>query len=121
MMSKNVKIRTLKSPGPELSDFDPGAYLASLDFYETEDVVTEEDRDGLAQFIHLLAFIALKFRSNNWSASSLPHGSSAYLAVQSHFEHLDGWNQIYTEGQGIVYRDLATFLMNHFPPKPPGS
>ena len=58
-----VRIRTLVAPTPPLDEFDPGAYLSSLEFYETTDPITDADRDGLAQFVHFLAFIALKARS----------------------------------------------------------
>ena len=58
-MTKSVKIRTLIAPEGDLTEFDPGRYLSELEFYETDDPVTEEDRDGLAQFVHYLAFLAL--------------------------------------------------------------
>ena len=59
MTHRSVKIRTLTAPRSDLSSFDPGEYLSGLDFYETADPISEEDRDGFAQFVHILTFMAL--------------------------------------------------------------
>lgn len=119
-MEKSVKIRTLPAPQAPLTAFDPGEYLNGLDFYETEKPVTEEDRDGLAQFVHFLAFLALQARSTNWDGSTVRQGTSAYRALESHFGHLEGWQEL-TKGESCLqYRRLATFLMEHYPPRSSG-
>ena len=64
-MSRAVKIRKLTPPPMPLEDFDPGAYLGSLEFYETEAAIGEEDRDGLAQIAGL--------SSRQLSGFLLPH------------------------------------------------
>lgn len=114
-----VRIRTLVAPTPPLDEFDPGAYLSSLEFYETTDPITDADRDGLAQFVHLLAFIALKARSTKWQTATIGHGTDAFLAIQSHFATLDGWKELAGESADLLYSRLAKFLIRHFPPRAP--
>lgn len=121
IMCKSVKIRELKAPEADLSKFDPGCYLANLEFYETDETVSNEDRDGLAQFIHFLAFLALQSQSSHWDSSIVPRGSSAFRAIESHFNDLDGWDAAALDKGDISYRDLASFLMSHFPPRSPRS
>lgn len=114
-MGNAVKIRTLQAPSPPLSEFDPGAYLSSLEFYETDSPASEEDRDGLASLAHYLAYLALKARSSRWQSSVIPQHSHAHRALESHFGHLDGWPEVPSEG--LPYRQLVSFLMQHYPPK----
>jgi hypothetical protein len=114
-----VKIRTLTAPPTPLTAFDPGAYLGGLEFYETDTPVSDEGRDGMAQFAHFLAFLALQARSSRWASSVIPHGSDAHRALESHFGHLAGWPRV-LEG-GLAYRQLAGFLMQHYPPRAPGA
>jgi hypothetical protein len=114
-----VKIRTLSFPEPPLSSFDPGAYLSGLEFYETDGSITEEERDGLAQFAHFLAFLALHSKSTKWDRSVVQRRSLAYRALESHFGHLDGWPAVAADGAGMSYRELTGFLMQHYPPHPP--
>lgn len=116
-MRKAVKIRTLTAPPLPLSEFDPGAYLGALEFDETDAPVTEEDRDGLAQFTHVLAFLALQAQSKRWDSSVIPRGSLAHRALESHFGDLEGWPSV--PKRGLSYRALAGFLMQHYPPRPP--
>jgi hypothetical protein len=116
-MAKAVKIRTLTAPPPPLSEFDPGAYLSALEFYETDAPVTDEDRDGLAQFAHFLAFLALQAQSSRWDSSVVRRGSQAHRALESHFGDLAGWPGV--PKSGLSYRQLASFLMQHYPPHPP--
>ena len=116
-MGNAVKIRTLVAPSGPLADFDPGEYLSELEFYETDSPIGEADRDGLAQFAHLLAFMALQARSSRWSASVVPQGSQAHRALESHFGQLADWPEV--PSGGLPYRQLATFLMQHYPPHPP--
>jgi hypothetical protein len=117
-MAQSVKIRQLLVPEGDLGNFDPGAFLSGLEFYETDDPVADDDRDGLAQFAHFLAFLALNNQSTAWPESSIDPSSSAFLALESHFVHLDGWADIVTR-DGIPYRSLASFLMPHYPPRQP--
>jgi hypothetical protein len=117
-MGKAVKIRTLTAPPLPLSEFDPGAYLGALEFDETDDPITDDDRDGLAQFAHFLAFLALQAHSSKWDASVVPHGSLAHRALESHFGDLAGWPRV--PKRGLSYRALVGFLMQHYPPHPPG-
>jgi len=119
MDGKSVKIRELAAPEADLSSFDPGKYLSDLEFYETRAPITEEDRDGLAQFVHFLAFLALQGKSTGWSESSVAPDSLAYRALDSHFSHLDGWARIAQDGKAISYRALATTLMQPYPPRRP--
>ena len=116
-MGKAVKIRTLTAPPTPLNEFDPGAYLSELEFYEADSPISDEDRDGLAQFAHFLAFLALQAQSSQWAASVVPRGSQAHRALESHFGHLAGWPSV-PKG-GLSYRQLVGFLMQHYPPRAP--
>ncbi len=116
-MGNAVKIRTLAAPTPPLSEFDPGAYLSELVFYETDVPISDGDRDGLAQFAHFLAFLALRVQSSRWASSVVPQGSQAHRALESHFGHLVDWLGVPTGG--LPYRQLAGFLLQHYPPRPP--
>jgi hypothetical protein len=115
-MRNAVKIRALTTPQMPLNAFDPGEYLGNLEFYETDHPVTEEDRDGLAQFAHLLAFLALQGKSTRWAASTVQPDTMAYQALESHFGHLPGWPELANGEHGFHYRQLANFLMGHYPP-----
>ena len=115
----STKIKTLRTPQGNLESFDPGRYLGSLEFYESAETVTEADRDVLAQFVHLLAFAALRGGSIYWEASTVDVQTSAFSALQSHYGHLSGWMEI-VEEEGIAYRSLASFLLVHYPPHKPG-
>jgi hypothetical protein len=116
-MGNAVKIRTLTAPPTPLSEFDPGAYLSELEFYETDAPISDEERDGLAQFAHFLAFLALRAQSSRWTSSVVRHGSLAHRALESHFGHLAGWPRV--PKRGLSYRQLASFLMQHYPPHLP--
>jgi hypothetical protein len=118
-MEHSVKIRTLMAPPLPLSEFDPGEYLCGLEFYETESEITEEDRDGMAQFAHLLAFMALKGQSSKWADSTVRRGTLAYQALESHFGSLSGWEHLEADERGINYHQLASFLMGYYPPRRP--
>lgn len=115
-MTKSVKIKKVYAPSGELFEFDPGAYLNELEFYETETPINEDDRDGLAQLVHYLAFLALNYKSSAWPNSIVARPSSAFDAIDSHFSHLDEWSSIVKEN-GIEYRSLASILMAPYPPK----
>jgi hypothetical protein len=115
---KSVKIRTLSPPLGDLSVFDPGEYLASLEFYETPDVITGSDRDDLAQFVQLLAYMALQAKSTRWAASGVRRETSAFNALESHFGGLEGWSEI-VDAEGVGYGSLARFIFGHYPPHPP--
>jgi hypothetical protein len=117
-MSKSVKIQTLTAPPLPLDDFDPGKYLSELTFVESDTAITDQDRDGLAQFAHYLAFLALKAKSTRWHDSVVDPDSLAYQALESHFGHLADWPA--ASEAGLSYRQLATFLMRHYPPRLPG-
>ena len=39
--------------------------------------------------------------------------------LESHFAHLDGWDQIALRDGDIQYRTLASFLMTPYPPRRP--
>ena len=119
MTRGSVKIRTLTAPQTDLSSFDPGVYLGGLDFYETADPISDEDRDGLAQFAHFLAFLALQAESSEWQHSVVSRNTLAFRALESHFEDLEGWNELVEGAEGIPYRALVTFLMQHYPPHAP--
>jgi len=119
MTSHSVKIRLLVAPEPPLTAFDPGEYLSSLEFYETTDTITEMDRDGLAQLVHYLAFLALSSKSDKWEASLVRHGTLAYKALSSHFGHLDAWHAVANNPEGVHYRALASFLLPCYPPRRP--
>ena len=116
-MNGATKIRRLVAPTTPLKDFDPAAYLSSLEFYETDVPLTDTDRDDLAQFIHYLAFIALNAKSTGWKHARVMKGTSAYLALNSHFSNLDGWGELLTDPDGIPYSTLARFLLGYFPPR----
>jgi hypothetical protein len=116
-MNRAVKIRSLAPPSEDLSTFDPGEYLAHLDFYETDAPITDEERHGLAQFAHFLAYIALRARSSRWGDSVVPTGTPAYRALESHFSHISGWESISNSVHGMSYRHLVSFLMGPFPPQ----
>lgn len=116
-MGNAVKIRTLTAPPTPLSEFDPGAYLSELEFYETDSPISDEERDELAQFAHFLAFLALQAQSSRWASSVVPQGSQAHRALESHFGHLADWPGV--PASGLPYRQLAGFLMRHYPPRPP--
>jgi hypothetical protein len=118
-MGRSVIIRELIAPQTPLSEFDPGAYLSGLEFAETEAPITEEDRDGLAQFAHFLAFMALQAKSSRWAGSTVARDTLAYQALESHFGHLKGWAEMAQNEHGLHYRELTTFLMEHYPPHPP--
>ena len=116
-MPHSVKIRTLPAPPAPLEEFDPGEYLGGLEFYETESEITEEDRNGLAQFVHLLAFLALQAKSSRWVSSVVRQGGGAHRALESHFGHLADWPGV--PPGGLPYRQLAAFLLRHHPPRLP--
>lgn len=116
-MGQSVKIRELTAPPEDLSAFDPGAYFSKLEFYETDDALSEDDRDGMAQLVHLLAFFALNANSPHWSASVVPPASTAFRALHSHFHHLLGWSDIASDTEGVYFKDLAALLMGHYPPR----
>jgi len=120
-MGNAVKIRQLVAPQMPLSNFDPGEYLSTLEFFETDSAITDEDRDGLAQVTHFLAFLALQSRSNKWADSTVPQHTLAYRALDSHFRHLAGWEELSAKKCGLNYRELASFLMPHYPPRRPKS
>ena len=115
----SVKIRTLVAPQTPLSEFDPGEYLSGLEFYETEGEITDEDRDGMAQYAHFLAFLALQGRSSKWDNSTVCRGTLAYRALESHFCSLAGWQELAENERGIKYHQLASFLMGYYPPRSP--
>jgi hypothetical protein len=118
-MGKSVKIRTLAAPQTPLSEFDPGEFLSGLEFYETDSKITEEDRDGMAQFAHFLAFLALQGESSKWADSTVGRGTLAYQALESHFCSLVGWQELTENERGINYQQLASFLMGYYPPRSP--
>lgn len=117
-MPKAVKVRVL-APPTALNNFDPGMYLSGLKFYETDDLLTEDDRDGLAQFTHFLAFMAMEANSSKWDGSVVRRESLAYRALESHFSHLEGWDELSAGHDDLPYQQLAWFLMQHYPPHPP--
>jgi hypothetical protein len=116
-MPNSVKIRTLTAPSSDFATFDPGEYLSGLEFYETGDPITEDDRQGLARLAHLLAYFALQGKSSKWSTSMIPRSSLAFKAFETHFSERSGWAEITQDPQGIYYKDLASFLMEHYPPQ----
>ena len=118
-MSSSVRFRALPAPPSDLSDFDPGTYVAGLDVYDTGLVLTEPDRDGLAQFVHYVAFLALQARSSAWPGSTIPVDSSICRALVTHFAHLGGWNEIPIVDGAISFRAVVTCLMSTYPPHPP--
>ena len=114
-----VKIRELRPPSLPLSEFDPGAYLAGMDFYETDEAITDEERDGLAQLVHFVAFIALQAKSTCWSTSSIAKGTTVYRALESYFGHLSEWEHIAGSSSEVPYQRLVSSLMRPFPPHLP--
>ena len=118
---KAVKIRTLLAPSGDLAELDPGEYLCSLEFYPTEEPVDEAERDGLAQLVHFVGYLALQARSPAFATAVVPTDSLAHAALQSYFGHLEGWADLSTEPAGLTYRALASFLMGYYPPRLPGS
>ena len=117
---KSVKIRTLSAPPPDLSAFDPGEYLSGLEFYETSDAIGNADQDGLAQFVHFLAFTALRAKSSAWEESVVQKDTLAFRALESHFDHLEGWDAMASEKDGLSYGRLVRLLMEPYPPHMPG-
>jgi hypothetical protein len=93
--------------------------LSGLEFAETDKPITEEDRDGLAQFTHFLAYMALNANSSKWADSIVARDTLAYRALECHFGHLAGWEEIARNQRGLHYRQLAHFLMRHYPAHPP--
>jgi hypothetical protein len=120
-MGKSVIIRELFAPPLPLSEFDPGAYLSGLEFTETEAPITEEGRDGLAQMVQFLAFLALQAKSSKWAGSTVARGTLACQTLESHFGHLRGWSEMARNEQGLDYRQLAHFLTYHYPAHPPAA
>ena len=114
-----VKIRELMTPPEDLSNFDPGQYLSGLEFESTNEPIVEKDRDGLAQLVHFIAFLALQEGSPAFGTAIIPKDTTAYTALESHFGHLDGWSETYRSSGGVTYRALVNFLMVHYPPHRP--
>ena len=114
-MNKSVKIKQLVKPEGDLSSFQPGNYLNELEFYETSDLVTEQDRKELAELLHYLAYLALNNNSSNWSNSEISKETTAFNALESHFSNIEEWDELDKEN-GINYRSLVTFLMPYYPP-----
>lgn len=110
-----VRIKTLTEPSGDMAHFDPGAYVESLDFYECDQSIGEDDQAGLAEFLHYLAFLALGSHSEGWEGSTISRDSSAYEAIASHFGDLDGWDDLVTP-EGIYYGELVRFLLPIYPP-----
>ena len=115
-----VKIRELVAPSGDLAEFDPGAYLCSLEFYPTTEVVDETERDGLAQLVHFVGYLALQANSPAFATAVVPTESLAHSALESYFRHLEGWSDLPRDGHGLTYRALASFLMTYYPPHLPG-
>jgi len=90
-----------------------------LEFYETETEITEVERDGLAQFVHILTSLALRGKSTEWRRSAIERDSSAFRSLESHFGYLKGWDELAPDGQNLNYRSLASFLMQPYPPRSP--
>jgi hypothetical protein len=119
-MANAVRIREIVAPEGDLSTFDPGRYLSGLEFYESDTPVTDADRDGLAQFVHYLGFVALRAQSSSFGSSVIRGTSTAYRALESHFGDLPEWPQGSSPPADLSYRQLAWFLMRHYPPHPLG-
>jgi hypothetical protein len=117
---KAVKIRTLLAPTGDLAEFDPGEYLCGLEFYPTEEPVDDAERNGLAQLVHFVGYLALQARSPAFATAVVATDSLAHAALQTYFGHLEGWNELPREPAGLTYRALASFLMTHYPPHLPG-
>ena len=118
-MSRAVKIRTLPAPSIGSGAFDPGRYLSLLDFYETDEPITEADRDGLAQIVHYLAYLTLESRSPAWDRSFVARESLAHRALDSHFGSIPGWSELPRDERGLQYHGLTAFLMGCYPPRGP--
>ncbi len=118
-MGGAIKIRTLTAPSTDLGSLDPGEYLGGLEFYETDEPITDEERDGLAQLTHFVAFLALEAKSTRFATSVVGGHTLAYRALESHFGHLAGWTTVPRDERGLEYRGLVVFLMNHYPPHLP--
>lgn len=117
MAKMAVKIRSLRAPDGDLSSFDPGAYLSALEFYETAEPVTEDERDGLAQLAPLLAYFALEGKSDRFGASVIGRETTAYQALEAHFGHLPGWKALSPHAdEGLEYGKLVRFLWSYYPP-----
>ena len=94
---KRGKDSRADGPADTVDRLRSGAYLSELEFYETDSPVREEDRNGLAQFAHFLAFVALRAQSSRWKSSVVPPRSHAQRALESH-RHLAGWPGVPTRG-----------------------
>jgi hypothetical protein len=116
-MPKSVKIIQLFAPPDDLSQFDPGEFFSKLEFQETEADITEEDRNGIAQLAHFMAFLALESRSSKWDQSVVAKDSQAMAVLETHFGEIPGWPK--TTKRGLSFRKLASFLMPLYPPKDP--
>jgi hypothetical protein len=116
---KAVRIRTLIALTRPLNEFDPGANLSALEFCETTDPISDAERDGLAQLVHFLAFIALKHRSTKWQTAMISRGTDAFHAIQPHVATLEGCQELAGESVDLLYSRLAKFLIRHFPPRAP--
>ena len=114
---KSVKIKNVYAPEGNLLEFDPGFYISQLEFYETEEPITESDRESFANFLHYLAYLALSSGSTNWANSTIQNDSTATLAITSHFAQLDGFKLLEND-EGINYKSLVSFLMGYYKPKP---
>ena len=120
-MPRAMKIRELRVPSGDFRDLDPGRYLCELEFYPADESVGEGDRDGLAQMVHYLAFLSLRAGPELYEASLVPHSSTAYVALETYFGHLDGWKELPRESDALPYRFLVPFLMDYYPPHPAGA
>jgi hypothetical protein len=116
-VANSVRFRVLPAPPSDLSGFDPGTYVSELDVVETENALTEADRDGLAQFLHYVAYLALSAGSSAWPGATIPVDSSIYRALATHFGHLRAWEGIPIIEGRISYRALVSFLMPEYPPR----
>jgi len=115
-LPRAMKIRELRAPSGDLRAFDPGRYLCGLQFYPADEPLGESDRDGLAQMIHYLAFLSLRGGTERFESSLVPHSSSAYVALETYFGHLEGWEDLPREADALPYRVLVSFLMGYYPP-----
>jgi hypothetical protein len=116
MAGMSIKIKEVLPPSGELREFDPGAYIGEMEFYEIDAPITEEDRQGSAELLHIAAYIALKNSSAKWASSAIMSSTSAHSAVVSHFSHLPGFGQLLSP-DGIHYKSLVSFLMALYPPR----
>ena len=113
---KAVRIKDLRTPTLEQQDFDPGRYFSNLTFYEAETPLIEQDIDGLAQFLHLLGYMALSTRSSAWQQSTVEKSGSAYQALRTHFGQRPWWASLDSDKPSISYRALIVYLMDDYPP-----